>query len=183
MPKDGAGMRPGSVDCIAIVGRGNNLQYFRTFCASDSAASTNANEDAPTKEAAGAEPPAALDLRMQLFYSLDIVEERMETTSQTQVYLGMLCETDLRKVFCFVAMTGVKFFLIATDEHNVLQKSDLVRSFLENLHQQYVDSRCNPFSQGMRLGAGFSGEAQFTPSKGFLEGVEGAVRKTKGWWR
>ena len=170
------------MDCVAIVGRGNDIQYFRSFCAADNAAGASTGEDAASKEVAGEEPPAALYLRMLLFSSLDIVEERMETTSQTQLYLGMLCETDLRKVFCFVAMTGVKFFLVATDEHNVLQNPDLVRSFLENLHQQYVDSQCNPFCQGVRIGTGFSGEAQFKPSKSFLEGVESAVNSAQGWW-
>ena len=184
MPKSGAACGgPGSGDCIAIVGRGNNLQYFRTFCAADNAAADHGGAASKETEVAGEEPPPALYLRTLLFSSLDIVEERMEATSQTQLYLGMLCESDLRKVFCFVAMTGVKFFLVATDEHNVLQKSDLVRSFLENLHQRFVDSLCNPFSQGACSGAGFSGDAQFVPSKGFLKDVEVYVQRAQGWWR
>ena len=174
---------PGSLDCIAIVGRSNNLQYFRSFCDADNAAPSVGSSAPKDTEVLGEEPPPALYLRMLLFSALDIVEERMEATSQTQLYLGMLCESDTRKVFCFVAMTGVRFFLVATDEHNVLQKSDLERSFLENLHQRYVDSLCNPFSQGARLGAGFSGEAQFIPSKGFLKDVDASVQKARGWWR
>ena len=75
---------PGSLDCIAIVGRSNNLQYFRSFCDADNAAPSVGSSTPKDTEVLGEEPPPALYLRMLLFSALDIVEERMEATSQTQ---------------------------------------------------------------------------------------------------
>ena len=175
MPKRGKdGATIGSVDCIAIVGRGNDLQYFQTFSSQDQQDDANGLQ--------GEEPNPSLFLHMLLFSSLDIVEQRMDATSQTQFYMGMICESDLRKVFCFVTMTGFKFFLVATDEQNVLEKSDNVRRFLENLHQNFINSLCNPFSQGQQHKTNFSGGAQFVPSRGFLKRMEDSVRIAQQWW-
>ena len=181
----------GSLDCLAIIGRDNEPVYFKTFGAAARGTSDTPCGDLADPASTAADPGRAVNdgfdepdpelyLHLLIYSALDLVDSRVGSTVQSQVYLGVLCAIDQRKVYAFVTTTGTKLIIVSTDERNALaSRENAMRTFFETLHGIYVDTLCNPFGG---IGAG-GRESRFVPSARFeakvLEAVDGV---SKAWF-
>jgi Sedlin, N-terminal conserved region len=132
---------------VAIVGKSNNLRYFKTFGVDD-----------------------MIKLQMAIYGSLDILDERaaeranaLSTNSANKQqqggqqggdksqlgnakfdsFLGLLCIVQDYKIFGYISGANVKIIIAIKD---VLLKEDKVRSLFTSLHNSYLHAVSNPFA-------------------------------------
>jgi hypothetical protein len=182
-----------SVDAIAIIGRDNDPLFFKSFHGDDSASSsikvnnsTNEEEKKTTLDPVNTsdtmtdlmEPDPDLYLKLLVFSSLDLIEERSRGLAEKNVYLGQLCTSDHRRVYSFVTTTSTKFVVVVTDEGNegkgVIQDSTMT-AFFRQIHGLFVDTMSNPFSLTSQSGTSSARDVKFTATKKFENKIQDVI--------
>jgi len=116
-------MLKGKVVCCAVIGANNNPLYLRTF----------------------EQPADVLKFHFIVYTSLDVIEERVSSTSQKKnldLYLGFLCPNEDYKVYGYITNTKNKL-IIVVDDYDL--KDFDVKNFFKSFHAIFADAVCNPF--------------------------------------
>jgi len=113
--------------CVAVIGKENSPLYI--CCA---------------------EPAQELALHFSLHTSLDVIEEKLATSTkaagqeQRELYLGALNSTEHQKVFGYVTNTRIKLVIVVDSSSSTLRDNE-TRQMFRRLHLAYTNAIANPF--------------------------------------
>eukprot|EP01104_Vermistella_antarctica_P019145 TRINITY_DN7364_c0_g1_i1.p1 TRINITY_DN7364_c0_g1~~TRINITY_DN7364_c0_g1_i1.p1 ORF type:complete len:142 (-),score=34.53 TRINITY_DN7364_c0_g1_i1:27-452(-) len=114
------------IACVAVVGRGNNPLYIRSF-------SSQTDE---------------LKFHYIVHTALDIIEDaktlKLKDGSSPECFLGLLYPTEDFKVYGYITNTFTKLIMVL-DEYTDIKEQDICQ-FFEKFHHVFIDRAvCNPF--------------------------------------
>ncbi|XP_019870395.1 trafficking protein particle complex subunit 2-like protein [Aethina tumida] len=112
--------------CVAIIGKDNSPKFFACL-----------------------NPDEELSFQYKVLSSLDVVEEKLTTTTKggtdaRDLFLGILYSLETHRIYGYVTNTKIKF-IIVVDSTNTSLRDNEIRSMFRKLHSEYADIVANPF--------------------------------------